>query len=420
MLADTDAGNIVTAAEAGSRFGYRLLPILILLIPVLIIVQDLAVRIGLFGKSGFGESVRERFGKSGGFVAAAALVAATLGSLVTELTGIAGVGELYGVSRWIVLPLASVTLILVVLTGAYRRVERVALVFGLFELSFFAVVWQSHPGGTAVLHDIADPQFGNPGFLYLGAGLIGATFNPWMIFYQASAIAEKLLTPHHYKAAFWDTVTGAILTQLLTAAILVAIAALNPEGGGGSLASIGEISSALTPLLGETMGRAIFGAGVVGAAMAAAIVSSLACAWGIGEIFGLKRSPGGFRESASRFSDNNLRQNKEPGGRFVGLPTKVCLEQPFRHRWYYVIGYSAWIVGSAVLVLFVHDLVWLSIGMQVLNALLLPVVITFLVILAATVLPQRTRLRGWHLWLTGFAVGIVSLAGIAGAIAGLF
>ena len=103
MLADTDAGNIVTAAEAGARWGYRLFPLLVLLIPVLIIVQDLALRIGLFRKCGFGELVRERFGRAGGIVAATALVAATLGSLVTEFTGIAGVGELYGVSRWIIL-----------------------------------------------------------------------------------------------------------------------------------------------------------------------------------------------------------------------------------------------------------------------------------------------------------------------------
>src|SRR5580704_12907289 len=126
MLADTDAGNVVTAAESGARWGYRLAPLLLLLIPVLILVQDLAVRIGLYRGCGFGELVRERFGRLGAFAAAAALVVATLGSLVTELTGIAGVGELYGASRWLVLPMASIILMLVVLTGEYRRVERIA------------------------------------------------------------------------------------------------------------------------------------------------------------------------------------------------------------------------------------------------------------------------------------------------------
>jgi Mn2+/Fe2+ NRAMP family transporter len=385
MLADTDAGNVVTAAESGARWGYRLAPLLLLLIPVLILVQDLAVRIGLYRKCGFGELVRERFGRVGAFAAAAALVVATLGSLVTELTGIAGVGELYGASRWLVLPLASIILILVVLTGEYRRVERIALLFGLFEVSFFIVAWQSHPAGGEILRDIADQKLADYDYLYLGAGLIGATFNPWMIFYQASAIAEKRLSPSDYGAARWDTIVGAILTQLVTASVLVAIAALKPHGEGASLDNIGQISEVLTPLLGEVTGRLVFSAGVVGAAMAAAIVSSLACAWGLGEIFGLRRS----------------------------------LEYEARHRLGFFSGYTAWVVGSAILVLFVPDLVRLSVGMQVLNALLLPVVVTLLVILAATALPESARLRGWRLWLIAGIVGMVAIAGLVGAIAGM-
>jgi Mn2+/Fe2+ NRAMP family transporter len=385
MLADTDAGNVVTAAESGARWGYRLAPLLLLLIPVLILVQDLAVRIGLFRKCGFGELVRERFGRVGAYIAAAALVVATLGSLVTELTGVAGVGELYGASRWLILPLTSIVLVLVVLTGEYRRVERIALLFGLFELSFFVVAWQSHPSGGEIFRDIADQKLADYGYLYLGAGLIGATFNPWMIFYQASAVAEKRLSPSDYGAARWDTIVGAILTQLVTASVLVAIAALKRGGVGTSLDSIGQISEVLIPLLGETTGRLVFSAGVVGAAMAAAIVSSLACAWGLGEIFGLRRS----------------------------------LEHEAPQRLGFFSGYTVWVVGSAMLVLFVPDLVQLSVGMQVLNALLLPIVVTLLVILAATALPESVRLRGWRLWLTAGIVGLVAAAGVAGAIAGL-
>lgn len=385
MLADTDAGNIVTAAEAGARWGYRLLPLPLLLIPVLILVQDIAVKFGIFRGCGFGELIRERFGRTGAWLAAIALVLATLGSLVTELTGIAGVGELYGASRWLVLPLASATLVLVVLTGEYRRVERVALLFGLFEVSFFVVAWQSHPSGSDIMRDMADQRLADLSYLYLGAGLIGATFNPWMIFYQASAIAEKRLSVSDYSAARWDTIAGAILTQLITASVLVAIAALNRHAAGSSLDDIGQISEVLTPLLGQFTGRLVFSVGVVGAAMAAAIVSSLACAWGLGEIFGLKRS----------------------------------LEQAARHHYGFSAGYSVWVVGSAVLVLFVPDLVSLSIGMQVLNAVLLPLIVILLVILAATALPARARLRGWQLWLTAGTLGLVALAGIVGALAGL-
>jgi Mn2+/Fe2+ NRAMP family transporter len=385
MLADTDAGNVVTAAQSGAVWGFRLLPVLVLLIPVLILVQDLAVRIGLFGAKNFGAMIRTRFGLVGGIMAAAALIAATLGSMITELTGIAGVGELYGVPRLIVLPLASLTLILVVLTGRYRQAERIALLFGLFELAFFAVAWRANPLGHEVLHDVADQKFADPGYLYLGAGLIGATFNPWMIFYQASAISKKCLTGAYYNAARWDTISGAILTQSATAAVLIAVAALNRSGISRSLGSVGEISHALTPLLGETIGRAVFGAGVVGASMAAAIVSSLACAWGLGEIFSLHGS----------------------------------VKTTAKTRTFTVWGYTIWIVACAAFVLAVDDLVWLSIAMQVLNALLLPCIVVFLVILAATALPIDARLKGAHLWVTVWAVGIVSVAGVIGALAGL-
>jgi Mn2+/Fe2+ NRAMP family transporter len=384
MLADSDAGNVVTAAQAGSVWGFRLVPLLLLLIPALILVQDLAVRIGVYRNCGFGDLVRERFGVLGGAVAAAALVAATLGSLVTEFTGIAGVGELYGVSRWIILPMASLTLILVAFTGQYRRVERIALVFGLFEVAFLFVAWQSHPAASEIVRDFGDQKLNDSGYLYLVAGLIGATFNPWMIFYQASAISEKRLTAADYDAARMETVFGAILTQTLTASVLVAVAALKSGVTGQSLDSIGQISQALTPLLGETTGRLVFSAGVIGAAMAAAIVCSLACAWGLGEIFGLKHS----------------------------------LEREARNRLGVLSIYSAWVIGSAALVLLVSDLVWLSVGMQVLNAVLLPIVGSLLVIIAATVLPEEARIKGWRLWSTAGVVGVVAIAGLVGAAAG--
>jgi hypothetical protein len=119
--------------------------------------------------------------------------------------------------------------------------------------------------------------------------------------------------------------------------------------------------------------------------MAAAIVSALACAWGLGEIIGLRRS----------------------------------LEYEARHRLGFFSGYTAWVVGSALLVLFAPDLVRLSVVMQVLNVLLLPIVVTLLVILAATALPENARLSGWRLWLTAGIVGLVVAAGLAGAVAGL-
>jgi Mn2+/Fe2+ NRAMP family transporter len=134
MLADTDAGNVVTAAQAGAKWGYRLLPLVLFLIPVLYMVQELTVRLGVHTGAGLGELIRARFGLAWASVAGVALLAATVGSLVTEFTAVAGIGELYGVSRWIALPLAAVGLLMVVTNGAYRRVERIAIFIGCSSL----------------------------------------------------------------------------------------------------------------------------------------------------------------------------------------------------------------------------------------------------------------------------------------------
>ncbi|MEO8811976.1 MAG: divalent metal cation transporter, partial [Caulobacteraceae bacterium] len=132
MLADTDVGSIITAGQSGVQWGYRLLLIQFVLMPILYMVQELTVRLGIFTGRGHGELIKETFGKLWAWVSVAGLAVATGGALSTEMSGVAGVGELYGVPRLVTLPLAAGALLLVVLTGSYRRVERAAIVVGLF------------------------------------------------------------------------------------------------------------------------------------------------------------------------------------------------------------------------------------------------------------------------------------------------
>jgi Mn2+/Fe2+ NRAMP family transporter len=386
MLADTDAGNVVTGAQAGAQWGYRLLPLLLLLIPMLYMVQELTVRLGLATGRGHGELIRERFGVGWAWLSTAGLAVAVIGSLITEFTGVAGVGELYGLSRALTLPLAAAALLAVVATGSYRRVERTAIVIGLFELAFFAVAWAAHPNPGTLAKDALDLPLGNREFLYLAAAAIGATFNPWMIFYQQSAIADKKLRLDDLQAARWDTAFGAALTQCLTGAVLVAAAAtLASRGASAGLGSVGEISGALSPLLGENVGRLVFSAGVLGASLVAAIVCSLALAWGVGEVTGYKHS----------------------------------LEyHPFAAKWFYGV-YAAAVVGAAALVWFVPDLVWLNIAAQVLNAFLLPLVIGFLVALAVKALPAPLRPRGLYLGVLIGVSAVVIVVGVYGGVSGL-
>ncbi|WP_322050278.1 NRAMP family divalent metal transporter [Paraburkholderia bannensis] len=384
MLADCDAGNVVTAAQAGAQTGLRLLPVLLALVPLLYMVQELTVRLGLFTGRGFGELVRARLGPVCAGLAAAGLIVAVLGSLVTELTGVAGVGEMFGVSRAVSLPLAVAVLCGIVLTGSHRRVDRIAIAIGVFDLAFFAVAWSARSQLHGVTQAMTHLPFGSREFAYLAAALIGATFNPWMVFYQQAAVADAPGT-RNLASARVETAVGAVLTQCLTGAVLVAAAAtLSAHGQSHSLGSIGEIGNALVVELGPFAGRLLFGAGVLGAALVAAIVSSLALAWGLGEVFGYKAS-------------------LEAG--------------PARAPWFYA-AYALSVAGSACFVWVSPDLVSLNVAAQVVNALMLPFVVVMLVVLSVTVLPKPHRPRGLYLWLVIVVGAIVCAAGVWGAIQG--
>jgi NRAMP (natural resistance-associated macrophage protein)-like metal ion transporter len=385
MLADTDAGNVVTAAQAGARWGYRLLPTVLVLIPVLYMMQELTVRLGIATGRGHGELIRDRFGPIWAWLAIVGLTAATAGSLVTEFTAVAGIGELYGLSRSLSLPLAAAALLAIVATGSYRHVERAALVTGLFELAFFVVAWAAHPSLKSMLNGAMDLPFADRDFLYLVVAVIGAVFNPWMIFYQQSAVADKNLQLQHYRAARWDTAMGAVLTQMLTGAVLVGAAATIAPGAVPNLARVGQIADAFYPLLGEGVGRIVFSVGLLGASLVAAIVASLALAWGIGEVAGYRR---------------------------------LLEYRPFAARWFYGV-YAASVVGAGLAVWLVPDLVWLNIAAQVLNAFLLPLAIGPLVVLAATVLPEPLRLSGWYLRLIFVAAAALCATGLFGGLTGL-
>ncbi len=385
MLADTDVGSVITAGQSGVQWGYRLLLLQFVLIPILYMVQELTVRLGIFTGRGHGELIRDTFGPFWGWVSATGLGIATVGALLTEFSGVAGVGELYGLPRVATLPIAAFALLAVVITGSYRRVERAAIAVGLFELAFFLVAFAAHPDPRAMLAGSLDIPYANKDYLYLAAANIGAVVMPWMIFYQQSAIADKRLRPEHFAAARCDTAVGAVITQLVMAAVLIACAATIGRGNpNASLASVGDMSQALTPFLGTGFGNLVFGLGVLGAGMVAAIVCSLAFAWGLGEVAGYRRS----------------------------------LEyRPLEARWFYGV-YTVCVVAGAVVVAVWPDLVSLNVGVQVMNALMLPIVLGFLIALAVRALPRAHRLRGVYLWLV-LAVSVLTCAlGVFGGLSG--
>jgi Mn2+/Fe2+ NRAMP family transporter len=391
MLADTDAGNVVTAAQAGARWNFRLLPLILALIPALYLVQELAARLGLFAGQGFGEMVRARFGKRAALLALAGLALATFGTLVTEFTGVAGVGELYGVPRVISLPAAAFALLAVAATGSYRKIERGALAVGLFECAFLVVAWKVRPHPMAVVRDFFHAPIADPTFLFLAAAIVGAVFNPWMIYYQQAATVRRKIAPEEFGAVRADTAVGAVLTQALTGAVLVAAAAALYAGDRSrSLASIGEVGEALIGVLGRDNALLVYSLGVLGASFAAAIVASLALSWGVAEVL----SPPGRK---SHGAEAGLFDSR----RFMAL-------------------YVASVGAAAALVAASRDLVWLNIATQVANALLFPLIVGLLIALAAKALAPPLRLRGPRLAVMVFLAMSVAAIGAVGAAAALF
>lgn len=387
MLADTDVGSVITAAQSGVQWGYKLLLPQFILMPVLYIVQELTVRLGIFTGKGHGELIKEAFGKRWAWVSATGLTVAVFGALLTEFSGVEGVGDLFGIPHYLSLGLAAAFLLVIVFTGSYKRVERVAIFIGLFELAFFFVAWAARPHlGSMLSESVHIPVF-NAQYEYLVAANIGAVIMPWMVFYQQSAIADKKLTAAHFKAARWDTAIGSVVTQLVMAAVLIAAAAsIRPHAPNASLNTVGDVSKAMTPYLGAEFGRLVFSAGVLGAGLIAAIVVSLSLAWGLGEV-------SGYRHSLEH--------------------------HPLKAKWFYGV-YALCVIGGALTVGLVQNLITLNIGVQVMNALLLPLVLWFLVRLAMVTLPEEQKLKNWYFWVVAIVCSVTCLFGVVGGIFGLF
>ena len=383
MFADTDAGSVITAAQSGAVWGYQLLLLQLVLIPVVYMVQELAVRLGLVTGKGHGELIREHFGKGWAWLSVSTLMVACLGALVTEFAGVAGAGLLFGIPPWLSVGMAVLLLSIVAWTGSYLSVERIAILIGSFKLVFLVVAWWARPSPEAMLNGLSQIPWHQPGYMYLAIANIGAVIMPWMVFYHQSAVVDKGMTTKDLQTARRDTAMGAVITQIIMIAILVTVAAtIGIYHPGESLNTVQQIADALTPFLGKTVGTILFALGMVGASLVAAIVVSLATAWGLGEVSGYKRS---------------------------------LEHQPHKAPWFYIV-YTAMLMAGGVMVVSGVNLVNLSVAVQVMNAALLPIVLGFLYLLATKTLPKAYRLHGGYSVVVGMVVVITSILGIYAAV----
>lgn len=388
MLADTDAGSLITAAQSGAQWGYSLLLANLILIPIVFVVQELTVRLGILTGKGHGELIRDRFGKGWAWLSVCTLVVACAGAIVSEMSGITGVGLIWGIPEWLSTSVVAVFLIIMVMTGSYRRVERVAIGIGLFELVFLVTMFMAKPDPQQIAEGLRNMPLGNSSYLFLVAANIGAVVMPWMIFYQQSAVVDKGLTVKDIRASRWDTAVGSVVTQLVMIAMLITCAATLWAQNQSSvdLNTVEDISQAITPHLGEFGGQVLFSLGMTGAALVAAIVASLTAAWGLGELTGYRRS---------------------------------LENSPKEAPWFYLV-YALVLVTGITIVVSGVNIVDLNLGIQVMNALLLPIVLGFLVALAFKALPEQYKLKGWYGWLIAIVAVLVAGLGVYSGVMGIF
>ncbi|MEP6921621.1 MAG: Nramp family divalent metal transporter [bacterium] len=377
--AGNDAGGIATFASIGAEFGYRLLWILIPITISLGLVQEMCARMGAITGKGLADLIRERFGVRWTAFVMLALLIANGGVTVSEFVGIAAATELFGIPRFISVPLAGIGIWWLVVKGSYQRVERVFLLMALVFLGYIVSAFLARPDWGTVATEMVHPSFSlDQAYLFALVAVVGTTISPYMQVYIQSSVVEKGVTAEDYPRTRIDVWVGTIFAILIVFFIVISTAAtLHPHGI--HINSAADAARALRPLAGN-YAEALFGVGLFGASMLAAGVLPLATAYSVSEALGFEKGVSrSFREAPI----------------FLGIFTFLIA------------------VGAAIAVLPNLPLIKVLLVTQVINGLLLPVIL-----FAVLRLVNDKELMGDHVngrlynlgaWLTTIIVTALSL-----------
>jgi len=343
--ADNDAPGIATYSMAGSTYGYRFLWLLLVITVGEVVVQETAGRMGAVTGKGTADLIRERFGVKVTAFAMLCLLLANLGTTVAQFAGVAAATELFGLSRYITVPLAAALVGFVVLRGSYEHVEKVLLVLCLSALSYVISAFMVKPPWGEVLRQAVVPsiQF-DTNFILAMLATIGTTITPWGIIYMQASVADKGVDLQKYRLTRMDVTVGAVWGNIVSAFIIICTAATLYVVG-ISVETAEQAAMALEPLAGVGA-RYLFAIGLLGASLLAASVLPLSTSYAVCEAFGWERG---------------LNQRPRDASVFYGL-------------------YIGIIVFSVLTVLIpgipLFPLMWLS---QSMNAILLPVLLVLVI-----------------------------------------
>ncbi|OAT80811.1 Nramp family divalent metal transporter [Desulfotomaculum copahuensis] len=284
---DNDAGGITTYSVAGATYGYKLLWVFIPMTLALIVVQEMSARMGAVTGKGLADLIRERYGVRVILFVMLALVFADLGNTVSEFAGVAASTGIFGISKYISVPLSALLVWWAVLRGSYKQVERIFLVASALYLCYIISGAMAHPPWGLVLKQMVTPSFSlNSDYLAMIIGLIGTTIAPWMQFYIQSAVVEKGITVDQYKHSRMDVILGCFMTDLVAMFIVVACAA-TLYAHSIHIETAKDAAIALAPLAGR-WASILFALGLLNASIFSASILPLATAYYICEALGFE------------------------------------------------------------------------------------------------------------------------------------
>jgi NRAMP (natural resistance-associated macrophage protein)-like metal ion transporter len=295
--AGNDAGGIATFASVGADFGYSLLWLLIPITFSLGIVQEMCARMGAVTGKGLADLVREHFGVRWTAFVMLALLVANAGVTVSEFVGIAAATELFGISRYVSVPLAAVIVWTLIVKGSYKKVERAFLLMSLVFLGYIVSAFLARPDWSAVAVGLVRPEFRfEHAFLFTIVAVVGTTISPYMQVYVQSSVVEKGVTAADYSKTKTDVWVGTIFAILIVFFIIVSTASTLHKAG-LQVSTAADAAHALRPLAGM-YAETLFGIGLIGASMLAAGVLPLATAYSISEALGFEKGVSrSFREA---------------------------------------------------------------------------------------------------------------------------
>jgi NRAMP (natural resistance-associated macrophage protein)-like metal ion transporter len=348
---DNDPGGIFTYSQTGAQFGYSLLWTMIPITVALIVVQEMVARMGAVTGKGLSDLIREEYGLRITVLVMLGLVITNFGNIVTEFAGIAGSMELFGLSKYVTVPICALIVWLLVIKGAQKNVEKIFLAGSFFYITYIAAGVLAHPDWTHSLISTVKPptlaSFREKGAIFTVIGLVGTTIAPWMQFYLQASIVEKGVTKRQYAASRLDVIVGCIFTDLVAWFIIVACAATLFVHGFHNITSAKDAAEALRPLAGQ-YAFILFALGLFNAGLFSATILPLSTVYTVCEGLGFES----------------------------GLDNKFS-EAPVFY-WLYTVLIA---LGAGVILIPDLPLFKIILGSQVVNGMVLPFVLIFMLLL---------------------------------------